>query len=97
MQLRCVSNCIGIPILSAISIHFLITGIIPSTDIGITCPITLIKGEPKSLAIFIVSLRELIVFGKATINGVRPIFSISGCNSNAFLTSEAPRSIAIPL
>ena len=69
MQFRCVSNWIGIPNFSDISIHLRTTGIIPSTDNGITCPMTTTKGALKSFAINKVSCNESMVLGKATISG----------------------------
>ena len=75
MQFLCVSNWIGIPIFSDISSHALIIGIMPSTDKGVTWPMTSTNGDPKSFAIFKVSSKEETVLGKATIKGIRSFFS----------------------
>ena len=96
MQFRCVSNWIGMSSFSDISIHLRITGIIPSTDSGITCPMTSTKGAPKSFAINKVSCNESMVLGKATISGVSPQRSMWGRIACACSTSPAPRSMAMP-
>ena len=78
MQSRCVSKRIGIPSSSDIAIQARITGIMPATVSGMTCPITTTKGAPNSLAICKVGRKASIDFGKSTRKGVKLASAIIG-------------------